>query len=129
MEIGNTEMKIELKSKGKTLAVLTGAMADIVDKAITQALMVIAKEEAGKKTIVKKQIGDDFISIQIEKRNWVDSKLPKGFSYSETILLIFKEMKDKGIARKQERIDYMKKRIIELRQQAQPQNSREKAAA
>jgi hypothetical protein len=122
-------MKIELKSKGKTLAVLTGAMADIVDKAITQALMVIAKEEAGKKTIVKKQIGDDFISIQIEKRNWVDSKLPKGFSYSETILLIFKEMKDKGIARKQERIDYMKKRIIELRQQAQPQNSREKAAA
>ena len=129
MEIGNTELKIELKSKGKTLAVLTGTMADIVDRAATQALMAIAKKETGKKTIVKEQIGDNFVSIQIEKRNWVDSSVPEGFSYSETILLIFKEIEAKSIARRQEKIEYMKKRIIELRQQARPQSSCEKAAA
>ena len=126
----SAEIKIELTSKGKTIAVLTGTSAEIVDRAVTQALVMIAKEETKEKVMVKEQIGDNFVLIQkIKERNWTDQNLPEGFSYSETILLIIKEMEDKVILKRQEKIDYLRKRLVELRRQARPKTGGEKATA
>ncbi len=130
MNAENTELRIKLTAKGKTLTVLTGTPADIVDEAITQALVAIAKGRAEKETILKEQIGNDFVSSQkIEKRNWIDPDLPEGFSYSETILAVLNEIEAKGFTKRKEKIGYMKKRIIELRQKANPKNGLEKTAA
>ncbi len=130
MNAENTELRIKLTAKGKTLTVLTGTPADIVDEAITQALVAIAKSRAKKETILREQIGNDFVSSQkIEKRNWIDPDLPEGFSYSETILAVLNEIEAKGFTKRKEKIGYMKKRIIELRQKANPKNGLEKTAA
>lgn len=121
MNAENAGLKIKLTAKGKTLTVLTGTPADIVDEAVTQALVAIAKEGTEKETILREQIGNDFVSSQkIEKRNWIDPNLPEGFSYSETILLVLNEMEAKGFTKRKEKIGYMKKRIIELRQKSNP---------
>jgi hypothetical protein len=131
LEEGTTELRIELKSEGKKTTILVGITAEIVDKAITRALMVIANEKAKESKAVTGVVGDDFIAKEMIKiRKWIDTEKPEGFSYSEAIRTILDEIKSKGIMRKEDKIEYMVGRIIDLRQQAQPQKSScEKVAA
>jgi hypothetical protein len=44
MDVGTTEITIRITSRGKTLAVLTGRLANIVDKAMAQVAIAIAEE-------------------------------------------------------------------------------------
>lgn len=115
-----TEISIELKNRGKTAAVLCGSTAEVVDRAITRAMIIIAKGETSQaETSIREEISDNFILFEnIKKRGWTDPNLPEDFSYSLAILAIIEEMEAKGIRKKPSKIEYMTKRIVEMRREA-----------
>lgn len=118
----DVDFAIELEVRGKTKRTLGGEEAEIVDRAVVSALVRISQRngKAGK-TAISDHIGDHLISKEkISRRRWEDPDVPEGFSYAEAVEKALDEVKGKKdvLRTKEDKIDYIRDRIIQLREQA-----------